>query len=46
VEEAMKEIRDGSGKGSDPQLVELFKKILPDILKIKEKFDKSESNSW
>ena len=45
VEEAMKEIRGGSGKDTDPQLVELFEKILPDILKIKERFDKSESNS-
>jgi len=45
VEEAMKEIRGGSGKDTDPQLVELFEKILPDILKIKEKFDKSGSNS-
>ena len=39
LEETMKEIKSNSGKHFDPQLVELFEKILPDILKIKEKFE-------
>ena len=38
VEEALNEIEINSGKIFDPYLVELFKRILPDILDIKGKF--------
>jgi HD-GYP domain-containing protein (c-di-GMP phosphodiesterase class II) len=39
VEEALQEIEAKSGKDFDPHLVELFKKILPEILAIKAKFE-------
>jgi putative two-component system response regulator len=38
VEEALNEIEINNGKIFDPYLVELFKRILPDILDIKSKF--------
>jgi hypothetical protein len=38
IEDAMKEIESKSGKDFDPALVLLFRKILPEILKIRESF--------
>jgi hypothetical protein len=38
AEDAMKEIEGKSGRDFDPRLVELFRKILPEILKIKDSF--------
>lgn len=42
VEDSITEIINGSGSHFDPKLVNVFCKILPDILKIKEKWDKTE----
>ena len=38
VESAMKLIVEGSGKDFDPELVEIFRSLLPELLKVKQKF--------
>lgn len=42
VEEAVEELDRGRGAHFDPQLIEKFKHVLPDVLKIKSKFVDSE----
>jgi len=42
IEDAMTEIRKGSGNHFEPRLVELFESILPEILKIKAEWENRE----
>ena len=44
VEEAVEEIINGSGKHFDPELVEIFQKVLPTILDIKEQYPETEQS--
>lgn len=45
VEESLKEIERLSGKSFDPGLVELFKRILPEILEIRQRFSEEQLES-
>jgi putative two-component system response regulator len=44
VEEAVQEIINSSGKHFDPDLVEIFQKVLPTILDIKEQYPETEQS--
>jgi len=43
IEDAVKLIKENSGKHFDPKLVEIFLQQLPEILKIRERFDESKT---
>jgi putative two-component system response regulator len=44
IEDAVTEIKKGSGRHFEPRLVDIFERILPDILKIKTQWDTEKPN--